>query len=126
MTMSPNEELNPSQCKVVVALDAIVGKWKPILLLQLMTGGTKRFSELRKLIPNITQRMLTSQLRDLEEQDLIQRVIYAQIPPKVEYSITDYGKTLMPLLHEMHKWGVAHLEHMDEKGLEDSIPIGDA
>ncbi len=106
---------NPSQCKVVVALETIVGKWKPLILLQLMFGGTRRFSELKRLMPDITQRMLTLQLRELEEQDLIQRVVYPQVPPKVEYSITEYGKTLMPILHEMHKWGVAHLEHMAEK-----------
>ncbi|MFL1673466.1 helix-turn-helix domain-containing protein [Paenibacillus dendritiformis] len=106
---------NPVPCEVVVALDAIVGKWKPIILMQLITGGTKRFSELKRLNPDITQRMLTLQLRELEEQDLVQRVVYPVVPPKVEYSITEYGQSLVPILEAMHNWGKAHSERMNQK-----------
>ncbi|BBI33288.1 winged helix-turn-helix transcriptional regulator [Cohnella abietis] len=115
--MSQNTK-NPDNCNVNVALDIIVGKWKSIILLQLMFRGTKRFGELRKLIPEITHRMLTSQLRELEENDLIKRVVYPEIPPKVEYSVTEYGQTLMPILNEMHKWGTAHQTHMAQKNGE--------
>ena len=65
-----------------------------------------RFSELQRLIPDVTKKMLTSQLRELEYHNIITRKIYAQVPPKVEYSMTEYGKGLMPLLEAMHNWGV--------------------
>jgi DNA-binding HxlR family transcriptional regulator len=105
-------EIQVNLCQVDKALEVMVGKWKPIILLHLLFGGTKRFSELKRLIPDITQKMLTTQLRELEEQDIIQRVVYPQVPPKVEYSMTDYGKTLEPILTMMHQWGTDHLAHM--------------
>lgn len=109
------EKKNPAQCQIVVALETIVGKWKPVILLHLMEGKPLRFSELRRRIPDITQRMLTMHLRDLEQHDIVHRDVYPQVPPKVEYSITEYGKTLEPLLEAMHQWGARHLEHMTEK-----------
>lgn len=102
-------------CKVDEALSILVGKWKPIILLHLFIEGTLRFSELKRLMPNITQKMLTKQLRELEEEDIINRVVYPQVPPKVEYSISEYGKSLGPILNVMHEWGSAHTEHMQEK-----------
>ncbi len=107
----------PECCRhgVEASLDIIVGKWKPIILLHLLHGGTKRFGELKRLLPDITQKMLTTQLRELEEQDIIERKVYAQVPPKVEYSMTAYGRGLHNLLQGMHEWGAAHLEHMARK-----------
>lgn len=102
----------PTLCKVEETLEVIVGKWKAMILLHLLYGGTKRFSELKKLLPTITQKMLTQQLRELEEQGIIQRVVYPEVPPKVEYSITEYGMTLKPVLFMMHEWGSAHLERI--------------
>ncbi|WP_078381896.1 winged helix-turn-helix transcriptional regulator [Sutcliffiella halmapala] len=99
---------------VEAALVILVGKWKPVILYHILHKETLRFSELQRLIPGITKKMLTSQLRELEYHDIINRKVYAQIPPKVEYSITDYGKSLMPLLETMHEWGVTHLQHLDE------------
>ncbi|MGG4548990.1 helix-turn-helix domain-containing protein [Rossellomorea marisflavi] len=99
---------------IEAALEILVGKWKPVILFHLMHKGTLRFSELQKLIPDVTKKMLTSHLRELENHDIIHRKIYAQIPPKVEYSMTDYGKSLEPLLVSMHEWGQAHLVHLDE------------
>ena len=112
--MEKQIEKAPAQCQVDVALDIFVGKWKPHILFILLTNGTMRFSELQKSIPNITQRMLTLQLRELEEQEIVKRVVYPQVPPKVEYSITDYGRTLEPILSAMHNWGSAHSERMNE------------
>lgn len=106
---------NIKQCEIVVALDTIVGKWKPIILQHLLPGEPLRFNELRRAIPDITQRMLTMHLRELEGNDIVRRVVYAQVPPKVEYSITEYGKTLCPIMESMHEWGVAHIQHMNEK-----------
>ncbi|MBD3920342.1 helix-turn-helix transcriptional regulator [Paenibacillus sp. PR3] len=105
----------PAQCQFVAALDSIVGKWKPIILYHLLQGEPLRFNELRRLIPDITQRMLTLHLRELEEEELVSRVIYPQIPPKVEYSITEYGKSLSPILETLHQWGKAHVERRQLK-----------
>lgn len=100
-----------SQCRVEDALGIVVGKWKPVILLYLMHEGTKRFSELKRSMPGITQKMLTKQLRELEEEDIIRRVVYPQVPPKVEYSITAYGQTIGPVLEAMHVWGTNHVLH---------------
>ncbi|MBS4205117.1 winged helix-turn-helix transcriptional regulator [Lederbergia citrea] len=107
--------MNPERCKVDEALGILVGKWKPIILLHLFNEGTQRFSELKRLMPDITQKMLTKQLRELEEEDIIDRVVYPQIPPKVEYSISEYGKSLKPVLDIMHEWGTAHTAHIQKK-----------
>ncbi len=102
---------HPELCRVDDALNILVGKWKPIILLTLLQQGTKRFSELKRSVPGITQKMLTNQLRELEKEDIITRKVYAQVPPKVEYSITEYGKSLEPILVAMHDWGTAHNLH---------------
>jgi DNA-binding HxlR family transcriptional regulator len=90
-------------CPVEAALDLIGGKWKSIILFRVLEK-TRRFNELRRLIPNITQRMLTNQLRELEADGLLHRKVYAQVPPKVEYSITDFGRTLEPVLLALSAW----------------------
>jgi DNA-binding HxlR family transcriptional regulator len=105
----------PELCNVDDALNILVGKWKPIILLTLLQEGTKRFSELKRSVPGITQKMLTNQLRELEKEDIITRKVYAQVPPKVEYSITEYGKSLEPILVAMHDWGTAHTLHKKNK-----------
>lgn len=107
----------PEGCQpgLEAAMDILVGKWKPIILLHLLQGEKKRFSELKRLIPNITQKMLTAQLRELEQEDIVKRVVYPVVPPRVEYSITEYGLTLENILKPMHNWGKAHLNHMKEK-----------
>lgn len=94
-------------CPVESTLDVVGGKWKCVILWHLR-GRVRRFGELHKLIPRATQKVLTSQLRQLEREGLVERKVYAQIPPKVEYSITPYGLTLSPLLESMCKWGLAH------------------
>jgi DNA-binding HxlR family transcriptional regulator len=96
------------------ALDVYTGKWKLIILFHMFQRETLRFSELQRLIPDITKKMLTSQLRELEYHDIINRVVYPQVPPRVEYSITEYGRGLMPVLRSMHNWGLAHIEHLNE------------
>jgi len=92
------------------------GKWKAVILFRLMEGGTRRFNELRRLLPNVTQRMLTNQLRELERDGLVRRKIYPQVPPKVEYSLTDLGKTLAPALRELRSWGEKHMLPKMEDG----------
>jgi DNA-binding HxlR family transcriptional regulator len=108
-------EKKAEECRVGDALNIIVGKWKPIILLHLFENGTMRFNELKRIMPGITQKMLTQQLRELEEEDLIHREVYPQVPPKVEYSITEYGQSIEPVLEVMHEWGLKHLLHKQGK-----------
>lgn len=91
-------------CAVEAALDVIGNKWKGVILFHLL-DGTKRFNELRRLIPSVTQRMLTLQLRELEKDEVIVRKVYPQVPPKVEYSLTKAGQTLKPILFALREWG---------------------
>ncbi|MDX2028565.1 MAG: helix-turn-helix domain-containing protein [Alphaproteobacteria bacterium] len=100
-------------CPLEAALDVMGGKWKATVLFRLMEN-TCRFNELRRLLPNITQRMLTTQLRDLESDGLVSRKVYAEVPPKVEYSLTPLGRTLEPLLRELYHWGEEFKEQVAE------------
>lgn len=95
-------------CPTETALDLIGGKWKGMILFYLCSD-TKRFNELMRLIPGITQRMLTKQLRDLESNGIVHREVYPQVPPKVEYSLTNFGETLKPVVYELEKWGKRYL-----------------
>lgn len=101
-------------CAVELTLDIIGGKWKPLILWHLGVDGTKRFSEIKKALPGITQKMLTQQLRELEADGMINRKIYPQVPPKVEYSLTEEGKSLMPILDTMCKWGKEYYEKVEK------------
>ena len=94
-------------CPVKLTTDVIGGKWKPLILFYL-ESGTKRFGELRKLIPGMTQKMLTQHLRDLERDGVIRRKVYAVVPPRVEYSLTRHGESLKPILKLMSAWGTKH------------------
>jgi DNA-binding HxlR family transcriptional regulator len=96
-----------SHCPVEVTLHVIGGRWKAVILWYLK-DGLRRFGELRRLMPRMTQKMLTQQLRELERDGLVYRKVYAQVPPKVEYSITDHGRSLTPILDSMCKWGMEH------------------
>jgi len=106
MSCSNLELKNKSySCPFEITIDLIGGKWKPLIIWHLGSKGTLRFNELRKLLPQITQKMLTQQLRELETDNLVHREVYPQVPPKVEYSLTELGTSLMPILSTMCKWG---------------------
>ena len=95
------------ECPVAATLEVIGGKWKPLILFHLRDRAM-RFSELRRVVPQATQKILTQQLRDLERDGIIHRKVYAVVPPKVDYSLTDYGQTLKHLLALMRAWGSRH------------------
>jgi DNA-binding HxlR family transcriptional regulator len=101
-------------CSMELALQVIGGKWKPLILYHLSRNGTKRFGELRKMMPNITQKMLTQQLRELEHDGLIHRVVYAQVPPKVEYSLSQFGTSILPVLERLSQWGQDYEEKFQD------------
>jgi len=94
---------------VEITLELIGGKWK-VLILWLLKDTIFRFSELKRKMPEITQKMLTQQLRDMESDGLIHRKVYAQVPPKVEYSLTDLGKSFLPILNAIHDWGKTYTD----------------
>lgn len=96
-------------CSVEAAVSLIDGKWKSLILWYLLQDGTLRFNELRRRIPGATQRMLTNQLRELEEDGLLHREVFPQVPPKVEYSLTGKGMGLSPILLALREWGDTHL-----------------
>ncbi|OIK17160.1 HxlR family transcriptional regulator [Bacillus sp. MUM 116] len=95
-----------------LTLAIIGGKWKMLIMWHLGKEGTKRFNELRSLIPEITQRMLVNQLRELEEDLIVSRKVYPEVPPKVEYSLILHGESLMPILESMYDWGKNYTENI--------------
>ena len=94
-------------CPVETTLTLIGVKWKVLILRDLMPG-TKRFGELKKSVGNVSQKVLTAQLRTMEESGLVNRKVYAEVPPRVEYSLTELGKSLKPILDSMRAWGEAY------------------
>ncbi|MFC3901222.1 winged helix-turn-helix transcriptional regulator [Aliicoccus persicus] len=110
-----DSNLQQDLTRVNNALEIIVGKWKLNILLYLFNHGTMRFSELKRAIPEITQKMLTKNLRELENEDIVKRVVYAEVPPKVEYSLTEYGRSLDKILIAMHEWGTEHAIRKTDK-----------
>lgn len=91
-------------CPVETTLSLIGNKWKVLILRDLMTG-TKRFGELKRSVGDVSQKVLTAQLRDMEENGLVSRKVYAEVPPRVEYSLTPLGESLSPILSAMKNWG---------------------
>ena len=104
--MKTGERLH--ECPVETSLELISGKWKPRILWKLHNRGVLRFAEIKRGLDEITPKMLTQQLRDLEQDGLITRTVYAQVPPKVEYALSDFGQTLGPILDQLAVWGATH------------------
>jgi len=105
--VSQEGALNSEDCPVKLTAEVIGGKWKPLILFYL-EDHTRRFSELQRLIPGSTKKMLTKHLRELEHDDVIHRKVFAQVPPKVQYSLTRHGQSLRPILKLMSAWGKRH------------------
>jgi len=107
--MTPAQSRDAETCPVEVALDVIGGKWKPLIIFYLL-DGTRRFNELSRLMPLVTPRMLTKHLRELESAGIIDRRVYAEVPPKVEYSLTELGRSLQPMLDLMVRWSLHYMQ----------------
>ena len=105
------------KCPFVTAQKIIAGKWA-VVILHNLSAGTLRFGELQRLLPDLTQATLTKQLRSLEEYGLVKRHVFPQVPPKVEYSLTDIGKEFRSVLDSISVWGEKYIEHM--KKLEEN------
>lgn len=118
--MKKNKNFNPNNCPVTYCLNLIGGKWKPVII-HLVRKGGNRFSILQKAIPDISKQMLVNQLRELESDGILERKVYAEVPPRVEYALTDLGQSILPIIDWMEKWGIAQMgisceEQTDERG----------
>lgn len=103
-----NGEFN---CEKELTLSVISGKWKITILYYLATEGTLRFSEIKRLFSKITHKVLTTQIRELEEDGIVHREVFPEVPPRVEYSLTELGQSLMPIVLMMYEWGKKNIKH---------------
>ena len=103
-------DLGKYNCTVEATMDIIGGKYKVIILWHLIKNGTLRFSEIQRLIPQATPKMLSSQLKELEANGIINKVLYPVVPPKTEYSLSELGETLIPVITSIREWGVMYFE----------------
>lgn len=105
-------------CPVETTLNIISGKWKGIILYRL-SGDKKRFNELKRAMPNITHKSLTSQLRELERDGIVKRTVYPEVPPRVEYELTDLGLSMSPIIKALYDWGNNYLDnHIEVQKVE--------
>lgn len=108
-----NKQVN---CSVESTLQVIGGQWK-VLILKELFEGIKRFNELQRALNGVTHKMLAQQLRELEQDGIVQRKVYAEVPPKVEYSLTPLGETLKPIIEAMHDWGIYYTSVINKTNL---------
>jgi DNA-binding HxlR family transcriptional regulator len=104
-----NKDFNPCKCGVTHFLNKVGGKWK-IMIIYAISKNCNRFGMLQKALPVISKQMLANQLRELENDKIIERTIYAEVPPRVEYKITEFGQTIMPVIAVMQAWGQKDLQ----------------
>ena len=118
-----NDSCKPEKCPIEIMLDVIGGKWKPMIIYYLLED-TKRFGELQRLLSSVTRQMLTQHLRELEIDGIVHREVYRQVPPKVEYSLTELGRTLTPVLYHMLDWGTLYSERRSQVLSQESQSAG--
>ena len=115
--MLDHDHLDSPPPEISAALKVLSGKWTLMILFQL-SKRVSRFNELKRTIPGITQHMLTTSLRELEANDLVQRTIYAEVPPRVEYRMTPHGRSLKPVIEALAQWGSFHLKRQKDKNAD--------
>lgn len=106
--------IHQRECPIETVIHVLGGKWKPTILWHLVES-TRRYNDLEKLIPDVSQKMLTEHLRDLEQEGVVLRTVYPTVPPKVEYSLSEYGRTLVPVAEVMCAWGEQHNERKQKE-----------
>lgn len=107
--MEVRKELLEIRCPVGITQNVLQGKWK-LVILYILKDEVKRFNEIQRIIPDIRQGYLTQQLRELEQDGLVHREVYKVVPPKVEYSLTDMGKKILPVIDKMYEWGIEYFK----------------
>ncbi|MDK2940444.1 MAG: hypothetical protein PWQ51_2609 [Methanolobus sp.] len=112
-----NTKTTDYRCPVEATLGVIGGKWKPLILWQLKED-VLRYNTLQQMLPGISPRMLTKQLRELEDDAIVNRKMYPEIPPRVEYSLTDFGKTIIPVLEALAQWGLTYMDIQQDRKCE--------
>ncbi|WP_432013051.1 winged helix-turn-helix transcriptional regulator [Streptomyces cucumeris] len=119
--MAPSARRGPYFCGIDAAMDVVTGKWKSLILWELDHHGTRRFAELRRGLPGVSEKMLIQHLREMEEDGLVHREVYRQVPPKVEYSLTEHGVSLNTALASLGRWGTERIQRI---GAEKITPEG--
>jgi DNA-binding HxlR family transcriptional regulator len=120
--MTKTARRGPYVCGVDAAIDVVSGKWKALILWELYERGTRRFAELRRALPGVSEKMLAQHLRELEEDSLVRRTVYPEVPPRVEYTLTELGRSLNEALEPLCEWG---MEWIAREGAE-LLPHEDA
>jgi len=120
----PRRRATKTGCAVEATMSVVGGLWKPVLVFHLLDGRV-RFNALCRLTPNATPRMITLQLRELEEDGVIRRIVYPEVPPRVEYELTDFGRTLEPVLISLRDWGEAFQAREAEVSLGSGMASGE-
>jgi len=108
----PAKRQGPYICGIDAAMDVVTGKWKSLILWELDTHGTRRFGELRRGLPGVSEKMLIQHLREMEEDGLVHREVYREVPPKVEYSLTEHGTSLNASLAPLGEWGLQRIDRI--------------
>ncbi|MGK3985579.1 helix-turn-helix domain-containing protein [Sorangium sp. So ce136] len=111
--MATTARRGPYICGIDAGMDVVSGKWKSLILWELNNHGTRRFGELKSGLPGVSEKMLIQQLREMEEDGLIHREVYREVPPKVEYSLTDHGRTLNEALRPLGAWGTERVKRLE-------------
>jgi DNA-binding HxlR family transcriptional regulator len=109
----------PTKCPMTAALNAIGGKWS-LICLYWLDSGTRRFNELRRLMPDISHKVLAATLRNLEHEGLVRRTVYPEVPPRVEYCISDHGESVRPIIQIVREWGHKHIDWKQRDGSSNS------
>ncbi|MFE3119250.1 winged helix-turn-helix transcriptional regulator [Streptomyces niveus] len=124
--MAKSARRGPYFCGIDAAMDVVAGKWKPLILWELNNYGTRRFAELRRGLPGVSEKMLIQHLREMEEDGLVHREVYRQVPPKVEYSLTEQGVSLNTALSSLGKWGTERMRRMGAEKVPVAVdgPVG--
>lgn len=110
--MAPTARRGPYFCGIDAAMDIVTGKWKSLILWELHHHGTRRFAELRRGLPGVSEKMLIQHLREMEEDGLVHREVYREVPPKVEYSLTEHGVSLNAALAPLGAWGTERMQRI--------------